>query len=65
MLDDEQNGPFGKLLTSFIRLSMKLYPKKYYITQYGDRDEPAGPNQAKYLSKTFDKQNLNVNGFRS
>ena len=62
---DEQNDPLAKLLTDFIRLSMKLYPRKYYITQYRDKNQPAGANQSKYLSKMFQKQNLNVNGFRS
>eukprot|EP00960_Hanusia_phi_P057084 763453-Hanusia_phi.AAC.2 len=59
-----ENKPYADKLVKFIKESVKLYPREYYITLITDRNKPARGQMAEYLASMFQNHKLNVNTFR-
>ncbi|EKX38473.1 hypothetical protein GUITHDRAFT_144242 [Guillardia theta CCMP2712] len=59
------DDPLAKRLTEFIKMSLREYPREYFITLYTDKNKPAKKAMTTYLSSMFADHSLNVNMFRS
>ncbi|EKX36252.1 hypothetical protein GUITHDRAFT_145933 [Guillardia theta CCMP2712] len=58
-------NPLAYKLSDFVRESIALYPREYYITQVNNMNAPAKSNMEKYLAAMFQGHRLGVNMFRS
>ena len=58
-------NPLAYKLSDFVRESIALYPREYFITRVNDMSEPAKGNMTKYLASMFQGHSLSVNMFRS
>eukprot|EP00960_Hanusia_phi_P071383 767541-Hanusia_phi.AAC.1 len=59
-----ENKPYADKLKKFIKESVTMYPRTYYITLKTDRNKPAGGQMSDYLAKMFQNQRLNIDGLR-